>query len=242
MVRVILFLAIAVGLILFIRWLFRQPPQVYWQWLVILLALGLLLMVATGRAHWLAAVFAAILPFMRTILGLLSSIPLLKGMLSGMGAGKSTSQASDEQSSTVQSKYFRMTLDHDSGDINGDVLQGQFEGQSLRQMSLNELLQLLRECQHDEESLALLQAYLDRVFADQWRQRADSDDKRQTASETGEMTCDEALQILGLSSGASEEEIIEAHRRLMQKLHPDRGGSEYLATKINLAKQTLLAS
>lgn len=242
MVRLILLLGVAVGLILFIRWLFRQPPQVYWQWLVILLALGLLLMVATGRAHWLTAVFVAILPFMRTILGLLSSIPLLKRVLSGMGAGKSTTEPSDGQSSTVQSRYIRMTLAHDSGDINGEVLQGRFEGRSLKQMSLDELQQLLRECQHDEESLALLQAYLDRVFADQWRQQADAQGQRQTDSGAGEISREEALQILGLLSGANDEEIIEAHRRLMQKLHPDRGGSAYLAAKINLAKETLLAS
>lgn len=244
MVRVILFLGIAIVLFLLIRWLFRQPPRVYWQWLVILLALGLILMVATGRAHWLAAVFAAILPFMRTMLGLLGSFPLLKRVFSGMGAAKSNTQSSDEQSSssTVQSSYIRMTLAHDSGDINGEVLRGQFEGRSLRQMSLDELLQLLAECQHDEESLALLQAYLDRVYADQWRQQADAEGQRQTANGADEISRDEALQILGLLSDASDEEIVEAHRRLMQKLHPDRGGSSYLAAKINLAKDTLLAS
>jgi len=242
MVRVILFLAIAVGLFLFIRWLFRQPPQVFWQWLAVLLGLGLLLMVATGRAHWLAAVFAAILPFIRTILGLLGSIPLLKRVFSGMNSGQSTAEASEEQTSTVQSKYIRMTLAHDSGDINGEVLEGQFKSRYLRQMSLDELLLLMRECQHDEESLALLQAYLDRVFADQWRQQADAEGHRQTTNDTSEISPDEALQILGLSSGASDEDVIEAHRRLMQKLHPDRGGSAYLATKINLAKDTLLAN
>jgi DnaJ-domain-containing protein 1 len=134
-----------------------------------------------------------------------------------------------------------MTLAHDSGDINGEVLEGQFKGRTLKQLSLEELLQLLRECQDDEESVALLQAYLDRVYADTWRQQAGAQGQQQTSSGSGKMSPEEALQILGLSPGASEEEIIEAHRRLMQKLHPDRGGSAYLAAKINLAKETLLS-
>ena len=134
-----------------------------------------------------------------------------------------------------------MTLAHDSGDINGEVLEGQFKGRALKQLNLEELLQLLRECQDDEESVALLQAFLDRVYEDKWRQQAGAHGQHPPSNGSDEVSREEALQILGISSDASEEEIIEAHRRLMQKLHPDRGGSAYLAAKINLAKETLLA-
>jgi len=242
MVRVLLLLGVAAALIIFIRWLFRHPPKVYWQWIMILIAVGLLLMFATGRAHWLTAVFAALLPFMRTILSLLSGVPLLKRVLAKIGAAQSEAEPSGGQTSSVQSRYIRMSLAHDSGDINGEVLEGQFKGRALGQLNLEELLQLLRECQEDEESVALLQAYLDRVYEDEWRQQAGAHGQQQASSGSGEVSREEALQILGLSSDASEEEIIEAHRRLMQKIHPDRGGSAYLAAKINLAKETLLAN
>ena len=241
MVRVLLLIVIAAALILFIRWLFSQPPKVYWQWIVILIAVGLLVMVATGRAHWLTAVFAALLPFMRTALTLLGNVPLLKRVLAGMGAPKSGAEPSGGQTSSVQGRYLRMTLEHDSGDMDGEVLAGQFKGRALRQLKLDELLQLLRECQDDEESVALLQAYLDRVYADTWRQQAGAQGQQEAVSGSDELSREEALQILGLSADAGKEEIIEAHRRLMQKLHPDRGGSAYLAAKINQAKSTLLA-
>jgi hypothetical protein len=233
-------LGLGVGLFLVLRWLFRQPPRVYWQSIAVLLAAGLLTLVLTGRAHWLAAVFAALLPFARGLLTLLGHIPLLKRMLAGVDALKSKSEPSSGQTSTVQSKYIRMTLNHDSGDINGEVLTGQFMGKTLDQLDLEALLQLLLECQDDEESVALLQTYLDREHADTWQQRAGAQGQQRTPSEPGEMSREEALQILGLSSDASEAEIIETHRRLMQKLHPDRGGSAYLAATINLAKDTLL--
>lgn len=242
MARLLLLLGLAAGLFLFFSWLFRQPPRIYWQWIAVLLAVGLLVLVLTGRAHWLAGVFAALLPFMRAMLALLNHIPLLKRLLAAMGAAKPGAEPSSGQTSTVQGKYIRMTLNLDSGDINGEVLAGQFKGSTLDRLKLDALLQLLGECQDDEESVALLQAYLDRVYTDTWQQQAGAQGQQRTASEPGEMSREEALQILGLSSDAGEAEIIEAHRRLMQKLHPDRGGSAYLAAKINLAKATLLAS
>ena len=240
MARILLLLGVGVALFLVLRWLFRQPPRVCWQWIAVLLSAGLLALVLTGRAHWLAAVFAAILPFARGLLVLLGHIPLLKRALAGVDAVKSKPGPSSGQTSTVQSKYIRMTLNHDSGDINGEVLIGQFTGKTLDQLDLDALLQLLRECQDDEESVALLQTYLDRKHADTWQQQAGAQDQQQTPGAPGEMSREEALQILGLSSDASEAEIIETHRRLMQKLHPDRGGSAYLAATINLAKDTLI--
>ena len=241
MARLILLLAVAAGLYLLFSWLSRQPPRVYWQFLAVLLALVLLVLVLTGRAHWLTAVFAALLPFVRTLINLLGAIPLIRRVLAGTGAAKGKSAPRGGQTSTVESRYLRMTLDHDSGDIDGEVLDGRFKGARLGRMELDALLQLLHECRHDEESVALLQAYLDRVYADSWRQRAGDDGERQATRAPGEMTPDEALQVLGRQRGASEAEIVEAHRRLMQKLHPDRGGSAYLAAWINLAKDTLLS-
>jgi hypothetical protein len=241
MVRVLLLIGMAAIIFISVRWLFRQPRNVYLQWTAILVAIGLLLMVATGRAHWLAAVFAAVLPFVRAILTLLSHAPLLKRLLATMGVAQSAARPSEEQKSSVQSRYIRMSLAHDSGEIDGEVLEGQFKGRTLKQMSLKELLQLLHECQDDEESVALLQAYLDRVYEDEWRQQAGSEEQK-SASGSGVLSREEALQILGLLSDANEQDIIDAHRRLMQKIHPDRGGSAYLAAKINLAKETLLNS
>ncbi len=240
MVRLLLLLGVAVVLIIFIRWLFRQPASVYWQWITIVIAVALLLMVATGRAHWLTVIFAALLPFVRAILALLSAVPLLNRILASMRVAQSAAGPSDGQTSSVKSMYIHMTLAHDSGDVDGEVMHGQFKGQTLNHMDLEELLQLLHECQDDEESIALLHAYLDRVYEDEWRQQAGASDQQQTASGSGELTRQEALQILGLTSDPSDEEIIEAHRRLMQKIHPDRGGSAYLAAKINLAKDALL--
>ncbi len=240
MARLLLLLAVFGGLYFLFRWLFRQPPRVIWQSLAVLLAAVLLVLVLTGRAHWLTAVFAALLPFIRGILSVLNVLPLLKRLFGGAGAAKPSAQAQTGQKSTVQSKFLRMTLDHDSGDIDGEVLEGAFAGKALNQLGLDELLQLLAECQGDDDSVAMLQAYLDRVYADTWRQQAGAQGERRAAGESDAMTRAEALQVLGLPADASDDDIVDAHRRLMQKLHPDRGGSAYLAAKINQAKDTLL--
>ena len=239
MARLLLLLGAAAGLFILFRWVSRQPARVQWQLLAVTVALTLLVLVLTGRAHWLTAVFAALLPLLRGLMTLLGGLPLLKRVLDSMNTAKSARAPGGGQKSTVQSRYIRMTLNHDTGDIDGEVVAGSYAGKSLNRLELDDLLQLLQECADDEESVALLQAYLDRVHGDSWQQQAGAE-RRAAAPGDGEMTRQEALEILGLPPDAGREDIVAAHRRLMQKLHPDRGGSAYLAARINLAKDILL--
>jgi hypothetical protein len=147
------------------------------------------------------------------------------------------------QTSTVATPFLRMTLDHDTGSMTGTILRGRFSGMRVEELGSGDLLALLRECRaEDEEGARLLEAYLDRVHPD-WRdelagERASGSTGARSTS--GDMTVDEAYAILGLSPGADADAIKEAHRRLMVKLHPDHGGSDYLATKINRARDVLL--
>jgi hypothetical protein len=151
--------------------------------------------------------------------------------------------ASSGQTSTVATPFLRMTLDHDTGTMSGTVLSGRFTGMRLDELGLAELLALLRECRsQDEEAARLIEAYLDRLhpdWRDEWRsERPGADAARPAADDIG---VEEAYAILGLAPGAGVAEIKEAHRRLMSKLHPDHGGSDYLATQINRARDVLLA-
>jgi hypothetical protein len=143
------------------------------------------------------------------------------------------------RSSTVATRYFRMSLDHDTGTVSGEVTEGRFSGRSLADLSLEDLLALRRECADDAQSVSVLEAYLDKLHPD-WRGGASDSSQEPPAGGGGAMTLDEARAILGVGPGASEDEIRDAHRRLMQKLHPDRGGSTYLAAQINRARDLLL--
>lgn len=145
------------------------------------------------------------------------------------------------QTSRVRSAALEMELDHDSGELDGRILCGRFEGRSLSELSDDDLLAFAAEITDDSESAALLEAYFDRRFPG-WREDVHADDGAGQGgpAHAGTMTDDEAYQILGVSPGASKSDIVSAHRRLMQKVHPDRGGSSFLAAKINEAKDRLL--
>ncbi len=138
--------------------------------------------------------------------------------------------------SAVETVYLRMQLRHDSGDLSGTVLEGPYQGHTLHALTLKQLAELYRYYgRYDQASARLLGAYLERVHGDRWQE---PDTHSQPAARGTDKA--EALHILGLDAGASRADIIAAHRRLIQKLHPDRGGSDYLAAKINQAKDLLL--
>jgi hypothetical protein len=148
------------------------------------------------------------------------------------------------QTSTVATPFLRMTLDHDTGSMTGTILRGRFSGMRVEELGPADLLALLRECRaEDDEGARLLEAYLDRVHPD-WRDELAGERAGSSAGSarpaSGDMSVEEAYAILGLAPGADAEAIKEAHRRLMVKLHPDHGGSDYLATQINRARDVLL--
>lgn len=137
--------------------------------------------------------------------------------------------------SEVQTEMLRMKLDHDTGAMSGTVRRGAFAGRALDELSAAEMASLWRQCRvEDEQGARLLETYLDRARPD-WRK---ADAQGETPGDV--MTREQAYAILDLAPGASPEAIKEAHRRLMMKLHPDHGGSTYLAAQINRAKDFLL--
>jgi len=140
-------------------------------------------------------------------------------------------------SSSVVTALLAMRLDHATGALDGEVRSGAFAGRPLGSLRLEELLALLDEARHaDQPSVALLETYLDRRFPD-WRIQAFETGRGGDAAVMDEAT---ALEVLGLERGADEAAIRAAHRRLMSRLHPDHGGSDWLAARINQARDYLL--
>jgi hypothetical protein len=174
------------------------------------------------------------IPLGLTGLGLLGWLPW------SMPTFGARTQKSAGQVSRVRSAFIEMELDHDTGAMGGRILAGQHEGKALDALDIATLTGLLVEI--DEESRALLMAYLDRRDSG-WREHAQGDaaaGSGRTPWSSGKMTEEEAYQILGLQSGASADDISRAHRSLMKKLHPDQGGTTYLASRVNQAKDVLL--
>jgi hypothetical protein len=174
------------------------------------------------------------------------ALPLLVsglGMLGWLPAGMRRlwpfQDRSDGQVSRVRSNFVEMRLDHDTGAMTGTIIAGRLKGTSLEAVESSVLVGLLGE--FDQESQNLLAAYLDRRHPG-WRDNAQDGATagRGGAPRSGKMSDEEAYQILGLQPGASVEEIGRAHRGLMKKLHPDQGGSTYLAARVNEAKDVLL--
>jgi hypothetical protein len=229
------------GVLFAARWFVNADPKAVvralkWVGVPVVVAFVVFLGV-TGRLAFAFMLAPVLLPW---LLRLRSAATSAKNY-SRMNGGSASDNVSG-QTSTVETRVLRMVLDHDSGAMSGRVKEGPYAGRELSSMTLAELIELLNYCgMRDGQSAKVLETYLDRSQSD-WRDHVRTGG-RQGASGgfgPGGLSRDESYKILGLEPGASVEEIKSAYHRLMSALHPDKGGSTYLAAKLNEAKDVLL--
>jgi hypothetical protein len=141
--------------------------------------------------------------------------------------------------SRVETSLISMELDHDSGAMEGRVLSGSLAGRALSSLTSDEIKTIHQQCSAaSDQSKPLFEAWLDRNRQG-WREGWSQAGGKSRANE-GRMNRAKALQVLGLKDGATADDVRAAHRRLMKTMHPDLGGSDFLAAQINEAKDVLL--
>ena len=233
-------IALLIGALLISRWYVNAPPTALirvFKWLAIILAVFIVLFfLIVGPKVWALWALPVLFPW---IMRARAAARLAKNW-SRMSGDNEKEQSDREQMSEVETGFLRMYLDHKTGEMNGEVIKGDYSGQTLRSLSLEELLKLLSEIDKDTQSVQVLTAYLDRYHCDEWQQNYSGSESG--GNDRAAMTREEAYEILGLDGNASVSDIKEAHRKLMDKNHPDHGGSNFLATKINQAKDVLLGN
>ncbi len=235
MPRLILLLAIGLAVWIIYQRIKAMPPQqrkpAYLKLGIGLLVVVVVVGVVSGRMHWLsAAITGALVGAIRLLPVLAQLFPVFQQIRRQSGGPGGTSR------SEVETAILKMVLDHESGDLSGEVLAGDFAGRGLDSLDQADLETLLAYCRsQDLDSARLLESYLQRRFGADW-----GGDYTPPSDSGSDMSTSEALAILGLEAGADKQAIVDAHRKLMQKLHPDRGGNDYLAAKLNQAKDTLL--
>lgn len=247
MIRFVFLLALIIAIIVSLRWFVQAAVPEVKKNLKRVLVFGTCLVLAaliiSGRLSWLLPVVGGLIAILaRSLPYLLRFAPLLQRLWLQYRNSRPRSEA--DNISTVETDFVRMKLDHDLGEISGEVLKGRFAGRNFNELNLEDLLQLCDEVRGvDPDALTLIESYLDRIYPNDWRNTQSSNNHKNQSGDgpvQDDMSQNEALEILGLNSDSSPSEIIEAHRRLIQKIHPDRGGSDYLASKINRARDILL--
>ncbi|XOV88597.1 MAG: DnaJ domain-containing protein [Pseudomonadota bacterium] len=239
MIRLALFFLIAtlafVGLRLILGKRAISLRQFWFIYLALLAGMLLLFLGLTGRVPWLFSLLGVALPFLARALPLVIALPQIRRLLGSL-RGSSTAQPGTGQKSEIRTQFLAMELDHDTGRMDGLVLDGSMTGQRLSGLTLSDLTALLAEVAADGDSVNVLRAYLDRHHPDWDAGTANASPPPQDDST---LSVAQAYEILGLAEGATRAEVKSAHRRLMQKVHPDHGGSDYLAARINAAKAVL---
>lgn len=239
----ILGVALLIGVILISRWYVAADPKTLLKalkWVGLGAAAGVLAWLAfTGKLLVAVAALPAVLVWFARLFTGLRYMQMFRRLFGTAGPGWSNPGAganSRNPGSGVRARFVVMHLDHATGQVSGEVLEGRFAGRSLDDLTLDEVLDLLSEAQVDADSARLLESYLDRRSPG-WRNR----ERRQAGPASTSMSRAEALRVLGLQEGALPADIKTAHRRLMAHVHPDHGGTDYLAQQINQAKDVLLS-
>ena len=219
----------------------KAPPAQRKQWLItVALAVVVIAVIAgalTGRVPLVAGLAAIAATVFRY--GWRFGLPAYRLWLAKSGGN-----------ATFKSNYLLISVNINNGQMQGDILKGEFAGQTLAELDAEQLQKLqIFFNQQDKKSYYLLNAYLrSRGFAhftDAPNNKSDYDEAIASAPSTNELSLAEALEILGFSTAQNnalpnKDEITKAHRRLIAKLHPDKGGSDYLAARVNLAREVLL--
>ncbi len=193
---------------------------------LVLTAFGIcLIAVLTGRAHWLTAVFAGLLAAAKFGIRAFPLIKLFRG----------SRLFNNPKFKTV---FLDVQLDMRSGQVAGQVISGPLQGSHLAALTKDDFELLEKHYQkHDKASYYLIRVVRQRSGHQYQQQQSGS---QQTFGGSGDPSLEEAKLILGLEGHPDKQEVIKAHRSLIQKLHPDRGGNDYLASRVNLAKDILL--
>lgn len=239
MVWIVLIVFALIGLGLLVHWFVRTEPRqilksLRWAGLALAIILGVVL-IATKQFQLIYALAIFLLPWLLRVRALRNRMKTARGPTPG-------------QASEVRTRFVVMQLDHDTGHMDGIVQEGPFAGRALSDMSLEDVVDLFRlAVAEDEASAQVLQAYLERMHGEDWRARSGAAGAGAGAAggggggpSPGPIGVEEARAILGVGPNASDDEIKRAHRSLMKQFHPDHGGSDYLAARINEAKEVLL--
>ena len=193
------------------------------------LLITVILLAIAGRIHPLGAVFAVLIPLIKVCLNLLIRAFPLIAQIYGANYAKPRS---------LSASIIEIQINFANGNVSGRVLEGDFRGKNLSDFTDNELEQLRQYCQqNDKKSAYLLQLYTAFRFKEQFGKQSENAN-RNTSS--GDLSTAEAAEILGVNDNASEDDVLRAHRQLINKVHPDKGGNNYLASLLNRARDTLL--
>lgn len=235
MIKILLIIAVV---LIIIAWFNRRKlasVKLRKQIVIYALIAALVLLAVSGKLNWLLTGIGIAMGFLwfliQKSLFIFHSVPFAGPMLFRFIFRNTKNKAS------FASAWIKIFVHRASGAVDGEVLQGDYRGRrlsSLQRSDLNKLLETLRS--HDHKGFLLLQSYLLMRF----RQTAQQQTYNESQTPSGSMDRQEALRILGLPQDADEQAIKAAHQQLMQKLHPDRGGSTYLSAKVNAARDFLL--